>query len=630
MIHRDTVISIISAVRAWQQTAEVQRSVYRRSYAGAQAPLAASAAPVQRVMVGDVAQNVYPMDGELGDTIATPLHTNSLYEFVDSMVANVCPAVAPQVTVNSRTKAGMPKARFRQALVNDVFKAVKLNLTLWELAARTAILSEAFLKVRWNAPARRPMFQVLDPVFVSWDKSAPTFTEARWVVETTIITLEEYDRRREQEIYKDAPKKSGTAYPDMYTQMAMSGSYDQKMVFDTERWVVVHEFYDLTPGTPGRCYHVLEDMRTILLEDNLPYRFVRNPYFRLAFNISVYQHGMMADAGLIQPLISVLDDLDNVELCHAQAQVPREIVNSGAFDNLDAFLSSYRTSNKPGDVIVAPLRQGFSLRDAVAPTATPTLKAEFYRVQNNIQEKIRRTVGLPAYERGAVEQGVAATAYGLADSALRTRNGRRTSLLNVAVEWAAETTTGLFSEYLPQDEAYYARLGITKPIEITREAAGFPEVGDDGSLKDPQYYFDFEVVAGGGVENNRAARLQAVTTFAPLLTTGIQAGVYDKDTFFEQLAIDLGLSNILADPENAFSKEKSAAYEASLLEKSRAAALGGAGGEARAAGAPQGPPVPGEPMTQRGAIAQGIAEGDPVGGAVKSAKMLPGVQKGGG
>lgn len=630
MIGRDTVFAIVSAVRAWQQTAEIQRSIYRRSYAGAQAPAPVTAAPVQRVMVGDVAQNVYPLDGEINNTMATPLHTNSLYEFVDSMVANVCPAVAPQVTVNSRTKAGMPKARFRQALVNDVFKAVKLNLTLWELAARTAILSESFLKIRWNAPAKRPMFQVLDPVFVSWDKSAPTFAEARWVVETTIITADEYNRRRAGGIYKDAPERPGTAYPDMYTQMALSGVYDQKMVFDAERWVVVHEFYDLTPGTPGRCYHILEDMRTILLEDALPYRFVRNPYFRLAFNISVYQHGMMSDAGLIQPLISVLDDLDNVELCHAQAQVPRELVNSSAIDNLDAFLDSYRSSNKPGDVILVPVRQGFAMRDVVASTATPTLKAEFYRVQNNLLEKIRRTVGLPAYERGTVEQGVAATAYGLADSALRTRNGRRTSLLNGAVEWAAETTTGLFSEYLPQDEAYYARLGITKPMEITREAAGFPETGDDGTLKDPQYYFDFEVVAGGGTENTKAARLQAETTFSQLIMAGMQAGAYDKDTFFEQLAIDLGLANILADPENAFSKKKSEAYEESLVEKSRAAALGGAGGEARAAGAPQEPTKPADPMTPRGAIAEGIEAGDPIGGAVKGAKMIPGVQKGGG
>lgn len=468
--------------------------------------------------------------------------TNYPYAYIDTMVANVCPT-NPKITVSARRKKNTESARAREALINDVFYRQKLHSDLWKLSIGTSICGRGFMKSVWNFKRETVEYMVVDPRYVFFDMSATRWEDIRYLVEVTVLTKGEFEKRVKK------PGKRGGYYSKSVMDRINFGGYpswlkdvtgNRSMVNNASRdvysWATVYEFYDFENG---KYYHLLEGAEDPLFVGDLPYSYVNNPFVMLQFNENMKDLAGLSDIALISSLQQRLNELDTLELWHAQTSIPVTLIQSSLVDNPEFIQSAIRDATQPGSVVNVQGKADVPLRDLFGSTPQPGLTPSFDKMRARAQQVIEFVLGVPQYSRGVVGVTDVATEVALADSATRTRNGRRIKSINDVISQLAKNTIALFEEFLDPESDLPIRLSDSNDrIVISRDSMGEIEAGG--------YDYDYEAIAFSPAENNKLAQLRSIQSFLPVL---LQSESVDKNRLTTKLLDLLNMREILIDPE---------------------------------------------------------------------------------
>ena len=507
------------------------------------------------------------------------VETNYPYAFIDSMVSSIVPP-NPQVSVVPRAPKVAESAKYRQALVNDVFHRNRMAQHLWRLSTYASVCGRGVMKAVWRFEKQSVEYRVIDPRFIWFDLSAEKWEDIKYVIEVTALTKAEFERRAKSPLDPKKPRGKKRYAPEV-AKRAEFGSYPtwlkpalkdaQQINSEVFDWVIVYEIYDLTSNL---YYHYLEDMPEPLFKGDLPYRFVKNPYRLLTFNDNLQSLEGISDIQIIDRQQQMLNELDTLELRHAQATIPVTLFHAGMVDNPTAFANNLMEATSPGDAVALNARPGVGIGDVVAHTPTAVLSPSFDKMRERLIRSIEFALGLPQYARGVVGVADVATEVALADQAIRTRNGRRLQAIQSLLEWAAKVTVGLYEEFLPSDSQLPVRLtGRRESLMVTRNSLAARHPGKKYAQEPMDY--DYEVVPFSPTENSRVIQLKNLSQVLDLF---LQSPDVDKRALMEMLTDLLNLdSSLLRDEEEVAAEQQAMA----------AAAAPPAGG------APMGAPPPG-------------------------------------
>lgn len=489
-------------------------------------------------------------DGEVA------METNYPYSFVDSMVSSIVPP-NPQVTVVARNSEKKEFARYREALVNDTLKRERTASLLWRLATYVSIYGRGFLKGVWRFSRQRTEYRIIDPRFIFFDLSAERWEDIRYLIEVTTLTREEFNRRAKSPLDPNKPrgkrrysaeqvKRANFGHYPAWLKPALKKSRDiSSEAFD---WITVYEVYDFTAK---RYYHYLEDEMEPLFEDALPYRFVENPYQLLTFNDNMQSLEGISDVQLIDRQQQMLNELDTLELRHAQSSIPVTLFQSGLVDNPGAFIKDLLDATSPGDAVAVHAKPGISINEVITNTPTTQLSPSFEAMRERITKTIEFTLGLPQFQRGVVGVADIATEVALAETAVRTRNGRRLQALQNVIEWICRSTVGLYEEFLPSDSDLPVRLtGRRESLIVNRKtlSARDPAQAENAHNMPHVMDYDYDVVPYSPTENSRTIQLRNLSQVLDLLTSSVDV---DKRRLV-QTVIDL----LNLDPDLLISEEE--------------------------------------------------------------------------
>lgn len=458
------------------------------------------------------------------------LENNYLYAFADTMVASVTPP-NPRVTCIGRRDDDetVLAAQYREALINDVLYRMEAHNLLWKMATYASIYGRAPLKSVWNFKLRRPDFIALDPRYLFFDMSASRWDDVRYCIEVTTLTKDEF--------FKRAKKKRGAKskqYDPGVVKKAQFGSFP-KWLQDSEdptasmnddirkvfEWVTVYEVYDFVNEN---YYHMLEDVEDPLFMGDLPYVFVPNPFSILTFNDNLLDIGGLSDSQLVERQQRRLNELDTLELRHAQSSIPVTVINEALCDNPEDFVDQVSTATSPGDVVRLHGRNAAPITAILGTTPTTTLSPEFAEIRDRIEASIQFVLGIPEYARGVAGTSEVATELALVDAAMRTRLGRRTKLINGTIRTIAESIIGLYEEFMDSAEEIPVRVtGTREAVTVARKhlIARDPELADElkkmGEFIEEPLSIDYEVVPYSPTENSKSAQVRKITQFLEVL-----------------------------------------------------------------------------------------------------------------
>ena len=470
--------------------------------------------------------------------------TNYPYAFIDTMIANICPQ-NPQVTVTARREKLKGAAKFREALINDTFRRNSLHSLLWKTSTSTSICGRAFLKVVWNFRKSSPEVFSVDPRFVFFDMSAAKFRDIRYLVEVTVLTRAEFNARTKKQARKGAMYNKNVSekaifggYPTFLKDQAREKSHVNEASHDVYKWVTVYEVYDFQGE--GRYYHFLDDIEEPLFEGELPYRYIRNPFIHLTFNENMMDLAGLSDVKLVQSLQQRLNEIDTLELWHAHTSTPVMLVNTALADNPEA--TALQDANQPGTMIAIQGKANAPLGDIIGQTPVPSFSPSFADMRDRCNQVIEFILGIPQYSRGVVGVADVATEVALADTATRTRNGRRIKQIEDVVSSAAERVIGLYEEFLDPDTKLPIRLtGSKEVLKASRESLMLRPERD--SSEDP-LDFDYDALPYSPTENHKLIQLQKFQQYLPLL---LEAPNVNKEKLVTKLLDLLGMQDIIDD-----------------------------------------------------------------------------------
>ena len=460
------------------------------------------------------------------------VENNYLYSFCDTMVASVTPP-NPRVTCVSRRSDDEAKmaAKYRESLVNDVLYRARAHNTLWQMATHASVYGRSVVKTVWNFSRKRPDFVVLDPRYVFFDMSASRWEDVRYVIEVTTLTKAEFFGRTKTKLKGRARKKqydSGVAkqaqfgsFPGWLKDKEETSTELSEKIREVFEWVTVYEVYDFTND---RYYHMLEGIEDPLFMGDLPYVFVRNPFSLLSFNDNLADIGGLADSQLVERQQRRLNELDTLELRHAQASIPVTVINEALCDNPEDFTDQVSEATSPGDVVRLHGKNAAPLSEILGTTPTSSLTPDFSQIRDRIESSIQFVLGIPEYARGVSGTTEVATELALVDAAMRTRLGRRTKRINDLIVSMSEGIIGLYEEYLDSAEEIPVRVsGTQKAAKVARKhlIARSPQSAEDMKasgepIEDP-LEIDFEVVPYSPTENSKTAQVKKLTQFMEIL-----------------------------------------------------------------------------------------------------------------
>jgi len=545
------------------------------------------------------------------DSDSLLVENNYLYAFTDTMVASVTPPT-PRVTCVPRKKDEETAlaAQYREALINDVLYRCDAHEILWQMSTFSSVYGRSIIKGVWNFSKNRPDFLVIDPRYFFFDLSVRRWDDIRYAIEVTTLTKAEFFARvkgKSNTIQYDkaiADKVRFGSFPKWLSDKedtSVKLSEEVKKVFE---WVVIYEVYDFTRD---RYYHMIEDSEEPLFEGDLPYTFVRNPFDCLMFNDNLADIGGMADSQLVERQQRRLNELDTLELRHAQASVPVTIINEALCDNPEDFVDQVATATSPGDVVRLMGKNAAPVGDILGTTPTASLVPEFSSIRTRIESTIQFVLGIPDYARGVAGSSEVATELALLDSAMRTRLGRRTKLINGILQHMARTIVGLYEEFLNSSEEIPVRVsGQKEAVTVARKHLSARDPGKADQMKargeniEEPLDIDYEVVPYSPTENSKAAQTKKLTQFMDLF---LQSPHIDQRRLMVHLLelLDIG-KDVLVSEEVVQAQQ---AQQAQMQElEGKAAEAGGKAAEeipgtedalANGGGAPGGPsPIPPE------------------------------------
>jgi len=470
-------------------------------------------------------------EGNISD-VDPDLKTESgaLYAYADTMVASVVPP-NPRVSCLARRNALKEAARYRAALVNDTLQRSHADLVLWRQATHATVYPRGIIKAVWNQKKGRPDFINIDPRNFFFDMEASRFEDIRYCIEVTVMSKAEFLTRvpgtgkaNPLQIYDGnvAKKVKFANYPAWLKDPKTGRAEISDAIRKVFEWCVIFEVYDFTvPG--GRYFHFAQDVKEPLFSGDLPYVFVPNPFFPLSFNDNLEDPGGLSDAELVEGPVRRRDELLTLELRFAQATIPVTVVDEAEMDDPEEFKTQLANATSPGDVVSFKGKNGRRASEVLGQTPTAALSPSFMSIDQKLDNEIMFRLGMPQYTRGVAGASNIATELALVDAALRTRQGRRSKLVNHVVEFMAKATVGLYEEFMDADSTLPVRLGKAEFMEIARQnlAARDPKVAEKilaegGSIEDP-LDIDYEVYAYSPVENSKSALLQKIEKFAQQL-----------------------------------------------------------------------------------------------------------------
>lgn len=488
------------------------------------------------------------------------LDTNYPYAFVDTMVANICPS-NPLVTVNARDKEKAESATAREALINDTFRRDKLHSKTWSMSTYAAMCGRSFSKTVWSMKARRPVTRVVNPRNIFYDMSVD-WEDSRYVIEAVPMTKEEFDSRVRKPT--DDPVTAAKKFDPEVAEAATAGQmpswlYDkdtyQSLMNEAARsvfsWVIVYEYHDLTDGT---LTMMLDNGKAPLWEGRRPYQFLENPYTPMVFNQNLVDNSGVSDIKLISRIQERLNELDALELWFAHCSIPVMILNENAVDNLESARSSLQNCTGPGDIATIGIQNGNTIETAVTYTKTPAMSPSFDKMRERCVSLIEFTLGIPQYARGVIGGADVATEVALADTATRTRNGRRIKVVEDWVVDVARKCLALWREFMPKGASLTLR-GRTAfdSVIVDLGSLAFPEPVDPldpdaASQVDDDWYYDYETVPYSPTENHKLIQLQKLQQFMQFLA---QNPAIDPKALMWKLTELLGIEEVRRDPSQA-------------------------------------------------------------------------------
>tara|TARA_R100000664_G_scaffold22408_2_gene31877 strand:+ start:1456 stop:3255 length:1800 start_codon:yes stop_codon:yes gene_type:complete len=471
--------------------------------------------------------------------------TNYPYAYIDTMIANVCPQ-NPQVTVHARREDLRPNAQFREALVNDTFKRNSLHQLLWKFSTAASICGRAFIKSVWNFKKEMVEFFVVDPRFVFFDMSAAKWDDIRYLVEVTVLTEAEFKQRYEGKGKKGttynknvAEKAEYLGYPTWLRDYARNNSMVNEASHEVYRWVTVYEVYDFEGK--GKYYHFLDNVEEPLFEGDLPYRYVRNPFSYATFNENMVDLAGLSDVKLIQSLQERLNEIDTLELWHAHSSTPVMMVNTALADNPEDIMTALREANQPGSMIAIEGKANAPLRDIIEHTPVPALSPSFDKMRDRCTGVVEFILGIPQYSRGVVGVADVATEVALADTATRTRNGRRIKQVEDVVQELAVRVVELYEEFLDEETVLPVRLTDSQQVlEVSRMSLALK---DERPEHEGPMDYDYTAIPYSPTENHRLVQLQKLQQYLPLL---LQSPAVDQEKLVIKLLDLLQLQDIVS------------------------------------------------------------------------------------
>ena len=485
-----------------------------------------------------------PIGGDMSENVN--FETNYPYAYVDTMIANVCPQ-NPKITVMARRDELKPAAQFREALIDDTFRRNNLHTLLWKTATNSAICGRGFMKVVWNFRKNSAEIFSVDPRQVFFDMSASRWEDIRYLVEITVLTEAEFKSRmkaksdgKSQYNKKVAEHAKYAGYPSWLKDNNNSNNLNEAST-DVYKWVTVFEVYDFEGD--GKYYHFLDDVEEPLFEGELPYRYIRNPFIHLSFNENMKDMGGLSDIKLIQSLQERLNEIDTLELWHAHTSTPVMLVNTALADNPEDILTALQEANQPGSMVAVQGKANAPLGDIIGQTPMPSMSPSFTEMRGRCNNVIEFILGIPQYSRGVVGVADVATEVALADTATRTRNGRRIKQIEDLIRKASQRVVAVYEEFLPSDTNLPVRLTDSQEVlKVNRETLRLADERDPG--QQPMDY-DYETIPYSPTENNRLVQLQKLQQYMPLLQ---QSPVVDQQKLIIKLLDLLQLRDVIKPP----------------------------------------------------------------------------------
>ena len=459
------------------------------------------------------------------------IENNYLYAFTDTMVASVCPPT-PRVTCLPRRQDSDSEmaAKYREALINDVLYRSKSHEILWRMSTMASVYGRSIMKSVWSFTLNRPDFLVIDPRYFFYDMTVSRWEDIRYAIEVTTLTKGEFKARTNRRQKKRgsmqydpavASKVKFGSFPKWLTDGEDTSIKITEDMRNTFEWAVVYEVYDFTND---RYYHMLEGSEDPLFVGELPYSFVRNPFHRLIFNDNLADIGGMADSQLVERQQRRLNELDTLELRHAQSSIPVTVINESLCDNPEDFVDQVSTATSPGDVVRLVGKNAAPLGEILGQTPTASVVPEFDTIRDRIESTIQFVLGIPEYARGVAGTSEVATELALVDAAMRTRLGRRTKLINGAITHMATTCIGLYEEFLESDREIPVRAtGTNEAMPVARRhlQSRDPNEADEmrarGESVEEPLDIDYEVVPYSPTENSKTAQIKKIQSFLDVL-----------------------------------------------------------------------------------------------------------------
>ena len=487
----------------------------------------------------------YELDGSLGvpnyNSDEITMEQNFVYSYCDTMVANIVPP-NPQVTVQPRKEDLREAAKLREMLINDCLRRNKVHAKLWKLTTRASVWPRAFMKTVWNPKRRTPIFRVIDPKNIFFDNSVEEYEDIRYIIEVTVLTRGEFEKRakgkgRKKGIYDKevADRATFGAFPQWLKDPLKDSPSDMYASQNVYQWITIYEVYDFVSD---KFFHFMDDVDEPLLEDNLPYTNLRNPYQILTFNDNLKDIGGMSDVQLIQTAQERLNEIDTLEMWHSKTSIPVMLINGGLVDDPAVLMDLLEDIGGPGEIGVIDTKARVGIGDVIGSTPIPQFSPNFSQMRARCIETIEFVLGIPAYSRGMVGQSDVATELALADTATRTRNARRQKAVYDIIAWMGEAVIALYKEFMRPDEVIPARLLDSPNVEqLTKELLVMNE--NERALD-----YDYEAVPFSAPEANRVVLLKQLERFAPVL---LNNPMVNQDKLIQQLLDLLLMPNVKAE-----------------------------------------------------------------------------------
>jgi hypothetical protein len=459
------------------------------------------------------------------------VESNYAYAFVDTMIANVCPT-NPQVTCEAVHPDKDEVASWRENLVNQTLRRNRSHTLLWDMASHAAIYARGISKTVWDFNDNCPRTFLIDPRNFIWDRSVP-FGQTRYAGDAIPLTKGEFRKRIVSDdnpdgVYEGGPNslaeqvlESAGQYP-AYLLREHSAERHAKEERDVFEWVVVWEVYDFEEK---KLFHMVEDHEEPLMVTELPFWYFENPYDLLVFNSNLRDSGGLSDVRLIAGLQSRLNEIDSLELWHAHTSIVKLLVQLGALDDSESFTSAMRSPAGPNAMIpVKTSNVEHQLRDLIVPTPTPSFSPSFDKMRERVISQIEFQLAISRYSRGGIGGSDVATELALADTATRTRNGRRIKIVGdvYGTNWA-QKYVGLWAQYLQggfslDEEGPPVEIPIKKAANQHAELVGAEQLGfGEAHEAEEDWWFNFECIPYSPTENHKMIQLQQLQQYIAIL-----------------------------------------------------------------------------------------------------------------